>query len=116
MIITINNKWKFKLLETGGQATATSTHGTASRQFESYLIVGLMTEPVSMIELFKLLSSLTANHFEGMIVAIDESVILTSWSVRLVDDVEDVLYACRVGYKVFMPKDTIEYMVMKERL
>lgn len=109
MIITVNGKWKFKLLEAGGQATPTSTHGTGFRQFESYLSVGLMTEPSSMTELFNLLSSLTANHFEGMIVAIDESVILTSWSVRLVVDVEDVLYACRVGYKVFMPKDKIEY-------
>lgn len=109
MIITINDKWKFKLLETGGQAIATSTHGDASRQFESYLIVGLMTEPSSVTELFTLLSSLTANHFEGMIVALDDSVRLSSWTFNLVNDIEDVLYTCRVGYKVFMPNEKIDY-------
>lgn len=119
MIITIDyeeRQWQFKLLSTGGQAIATSTHGNASRPFESYLSVGLMTEPSNMPEVFSLLSSLTANHFHGMIVAIGK-VKLTSWEVSVSNEQDsvsneqdsDVLYVCRVGYQVYMPKEQIEY-------
>ena len=113
MIITIDNKWRFKMLEVGGEAIATGSHGSMPL-FTSYLVVGLMTEPQDMTELFNLLNSLTANHFHGMIVSASEKdVTLTSWTVRLLDDETDVLYSCKVGYQAYMPNNKIKYEYKK---
>ncbi len=109
MEIVINEKWRFKMLEVGGESISTVSHGSYPK-FQSYLVVGLMTEPQDMTELYNLLRSLTANHFHGMIVSVENDVTLTSWTVRrLLDDETDVLYSCKVGYKTYMPKDKIEY-------
>lgn len=103
-------EWVFKLLEIGGESIPTMTHGNFT-PFASYLSVGLCTKPQGMTELYSLLYSLTADHFNGMIVALDGTdVKLTSWSVRLAnDDIEDVIYVCKVGYKAIMPTNSIDY-------
>lgn len=111
MEILINNEWRFKLLEVGGEAIDTASHGSYPL-FTSYLVIGLMTEPQDMTELYNLLSSLTANHFHGMIVSVSErnAVALTSWKVlKLEENETGVLYSCTVGYQAWMPKDKINY-------
>lgn len=109
MEIVINDSWRFKLLEVGGESITSVSHGSY-QLFTSYLVIGLMTEPQDMAELYGLLNSLTANHFHGMIVsASSDDVTLTSWTVRLLDDETDILYSCKVGYQAFMPKDKIDY-------
>lgn len=97
--------WVFEFVEIGGSALATKTQNI-ERQFESQIVLEIKSGLLDLQVLYLLLVNLTKQRFHGWIVAMDSQPKLTSWEVKKTEENKII---CKVGYKVWMPENEINY-------